>query len=149
MISTRAATGGQTKRLIILSSSLSSDLFTDEALIISCTLSNSNEILTHSFLDTGAIEIAFIDKTMACNVCKALKISFISLAKSKLLKRFDERLARPIIHAIYPTLTVQSQSKLLAPMLMTLLNQHPIILGKLWIQKHRVIFDISCDKLIF
>ena len=30
-----------------------------------------------------------------------------------------------------------------------LLGQHPIILGKPWMQKHGVILNMSCDKLTF
>lgn len=82
------------------------NLFTDKALVVSCTLENKNKISTHSLLDTSATRIAFIDKAMACNVCNALQILFIPLAKPKLLKKFDKRPARPITHAIYPTLTI-------------------------------------------
>ena len=140
---------GGNKPLIILLSSLPGDLFTDEALVVSCTLGNDNEISSHSFLDTGATGVAFIDKAMARHVCNVVKISFLPLLKPKPLKSFDRKPARPITHAIYPTLTVQGHSELLAPMLVTSLGQHPIILGKPWMQKHGVILDMSCDKLTF
>ena len=116
---------------------------------MSCTLGNDNEISSHSLLDTGATGVAFIDETMARHVCDVLKISFLPLAKPKPLKGFDGKPSRPITHAIYPTLTVQGHSKLLAPMLVTSLGQHPIILGKPWMRKHGVILDMSCDKLTF
>ena len=38
---------------------------------------------------------------------------------------------------------------MLAPFLVMKLGQHPLILGKLWMQKHNVILDISYDKLAF
>ena len=44
---------------------------------------------------------------------------------------------------------MQGHIKLLAPFLITKLGQHPLIFGKLWMQKHSVILDISCDKLAF
>ena len=133
-----------------MSLSLPDNLFTDEALIVSCTLGNRNKISTYSFLDTGATEVVFINKIIVRNVCNALQILFIPLiTKSKPLKRFDKRPAKPITHAIYPILTVQDYSTLLAPMLVTLLSQHPIILGKPWMQKHGVILNMSCSKLIF
>ena len=135
--------------MIISSSSLPGDLFTDEALVIPCTLGNSSEISTHSLLDTGATGVAFIDEAMARHVCNVLKISFLPLAKPKPLKGFDGKPARPITHTIYPTLTVQGHFELLAPMLVTSLGQHPIILGKPWMRKHGVILDMSCDKLTF
>ena len=110
--------------MIISLSLFPGDLFTDEALVTPCTLGNHSEISSHSLLDTGATEIAFIDETMARHVCNVLKIFFLPLAKPKPLKGFDEKPARPITHAIYPTLTVQNHSKLLAPMLVTSLGQH-------------------------
>ena len=80
---------GGNKPLIILSSSLPGDLFTDEALVVLCTLGNDSEILSHLLLDTGATGVAFIDKAMARHVCSVLKISFLPLSKPKPLKGFD------------------------------------------------------------
>ena len=117
--------------------------------MVPCMLGSRAQIETRSLLDTGATGIAFIDETMARHVCEVLKISFLPLAKPKPLKGFDGKPARPITHAIYPTLTVQGHSELLAPMLVTSLGQHPIILKKPWMQKHGVILDMSCDKLTF
>ena len=102
-----------------------------------------------SLFDTGATGIAFVDVAIACHVCKVLQISFIPLAKPKLVRGFDGQPAPDITHAIYPTLTMQDYSKLLAPMLVTKLGQHSLILDKLWMQKHGVIIDISCDKITF
>ena len=129
--------------------SLSDDLFTKKALIVPCTLENRGEIQTCSLLDTNATGIAFIDKEIARNVCHALKILFIPLAKPKLLKKFNRKLAWPITYAIYPMLTVQSHFELLTPMLVISLGQHFIILGKPWMQKHGAILDMICDKLTF
>lgn len=135
--------------MLISASSLPGDLFTDEALVVSCSLGNKNEIETVTLLDTGATGVAFIDKAMARHVCDVLQISFIQLAKPKPIKGFDGRPAPPITHAIYPTLTVQGHTESLAPMLVTTLGQHPLILGKPWMRKHGVILDMSCDKLAF
>ena len=135
--------------MVILLSSLPSDLFTNKALVVPCMLGSRAQIKTRSLLYTGATGIAFINKAMARHVCNVLKISFLPLAKPKPLRGFDRKPARPITHAIYPTLTVQSHSELLAPMLVTSLGQHPIILEKPWMRKHGVILDMSCDKLTF
>ena len=151
LTSAKVVAGGYNKLLIISSSLLPGDLFTDEALVIPCTLGNGskNEISTRSLLDTGATGVAFIDKAMARHVFDVLKISILPLARPKPLKSFDGKPARPITYAIYPTLTVQGHSELLASMLVTSLGQHPIILGNPWMQKHGVILDMSCDKLTF
>ena len=144
-----ATVGNHEKPLIILLSLLPNNLFTDEALVVSCKLGNKDEIKTRLLLDIGATGIGFIDKKMAHHVCHVLQILLFSLAKSQLLKSFDGKPAWPIMHVIYLMLTVQSHSELLVFMLVTLLGQHPIILDKLWIQKHNVVSDMSCNKLIF
>ena len=135
--------------LIVLSSFLPGDLFTKTVLVVQCNLRNQGEIQTCILLDTGATGITFVDKKMACYICKILQISFIKLAKPKPIKRFNSRPANLITHAIYPTLTIQGHTKLLTLLLVTKLGQHPIILGKLWMCRHGVILDMSCDKLTF
>ena len=77
--------------MIISLSLLPGDLFTDEALVVSCTLDNEDQIQTRFLLDTSATGIAFIDKQMARHICHMLEIFFIPLAKPKLLKKFDGR----------------------------------------------------------
>ena len=118
------------KSLIISLSLLSDNLFTNKVLVISYTLGKNSQILFYLLLDTGATGVVFIDKAMARYMCNILKISFLSLAKPKLLKVLTKTAARPIIHAIYSTLTVQGYFKLLTLMLITLLGQYPIILKK-------------------
>ena len=137
------------KPLLIFASSLPSNLFTNEAFVIACSLGRINEIKTNFLLNTRATGITFINLVMACYVYDVLQISFIQLAKPKPIRKFDGKPAQPITHAIYPTLTVQSYTKLLAPFLITKLDQHPLILGMLWMQKYGIILDMSCDKLVF
>ena len=140
--------GGE-KPLLISVSSLSSDLFTDEALVVAYSLGRMNEIKTTSLLDTGATGIAFINLAIARHVCDILQISFIQLPKPKPIRGFDGKSAPSITHAIYSMLTVQDHTKLLAPFLIMKLGQYLLILGKPWMQKHGVILDMSCDKLTF
>ena len=97
---------GGKKPLLILTFSLPGNLFTDEALVVACSLDKMNEIKITSLLDTGATDIAFIDLVMARHVCEILQISFIQLAKPKPIRGFDGKPAPPIIYAIYPILIV-------------------------------------------
>ena len=76
------------KSLIILSSLLLDNLFTNKALVILCTLEGKKQIQLTFLLDTGAIGIAFIDKAIACTVCEVLKISFIKLENQNHSKDF-------------------------------------------------------------
>ena len=118
------------KSLLISASSLSGDLFIDEALVVTCSLSRMNKIKTTSLLDIGTTGIAFIDLTIAHHMCKVLQISFIQLVKPKPIKEFNGKPVPPITHAIYPTLTVQGHIKSLALFLIMKLGQYPLIFGK-------------------
>ena len=129
MTLTKVAMGSE-KPLLISALSLPGNLFTNEALVVVCSLGRMNEIKTTSLLDIGATSIAFIDLKIARHVCDVLKIFCIQLAKPKLIKRFDDKPASLITHTVYPTLMVQSHTKLLAFFLITKLGQHPLILGK-------------------
>ena len=138
--------------MISSSSSLTDDSFAPEPLVTPCTLFNNNKRNTvKALVDTGATEYAFIDEMTAHIICENLKISLIPLSKPKPVKGFnDEHLAKRLItHAIYPGLTVQDHSELTAPMLITPLGQHFIILGKPWLNQHRVVLDMKSDSLIF
>ena len=129
MTPTKVAVGGE-KPLLISAFSLPGNLFTDEALVVACSLGRMNEIKITSLLNTRATGIAFIDLAIARHMCDVLQISLIQLAKLKLIRGFDGKPAPPITHAIYSTLTVQGHTKLLTPFLVMKLGQHPLILGK-------------------
>ena len=116
MNSTKVAVGNE-EPLLISASSLPSNLFTNKAFVVACSLDRMNEIKITFLLDTGTTGIAFIDLAMARHVCDVLKISFIQLAKPKPIKRFEGKPAPPITHAIRPTLMVQGYTKSLAQFL--------------------------------
>ena len=130
---------------------MADDPFASEPLVISCTLfSNNKRNSVKALIDTDATGYAFIDETTAHIMCENLGINPIPLSKPKPIKGFDGHLAKqPITHAIYPGLTVQDHSELTAPMLITPLGQHPVILGKPWLNRHEVVLDMKFDRLIF
>ena len=119
---------------VLISSTMSSsnDLFASKSLTTECVLS-SNEISysLKSLVDTEAADYSFIDELIAQNVCDHLQIEPLPLTKSKPIRGFDGHYAKKLItHAIYPNLTVQGYMKRSAPMLITRLSQHQMILGK-------------------
>ena len=149
MTPTKFAVGGIEKLWLISALSLLGNLFTNEALVVACSLDRMNKIKTTSLLDTGATGITFINLAIARYVCDVLQILFIQLAKPKSIREFNGKLAPSITYAIYPTLTMQGHTKLVVPFLITKLGQHLLILGKPWMPKHGVILNMSCDKLTF
>jgi WD domain, G-beta repeat len=137
--------------LISSSSSLPNDPCALEPLVTQCTLSSLGTVFRTLpvLIDTGATGYGFIDETIVQQVCETLSIQPIPLSRPKPIRGFDGHLAKPITHAIYPSLTIQSHSERTAPLLITRLGQHPMILGKTWLNTHGVLLDMLHDKLIF
>ena len=118
--------------------------------VVSYTLSSGKyQKQSKALIDTGATGYAFIDESTAHSVCELLDISAVALRKPKALRGFDGKLVPSITHAIYPTLQVQDHFETTCPLLITNLGQHPIILGKPWLNRHGVVLDMSMNKLIF
>jgi predicted aspartyl protease len=109
----------------------------------------NKKIPLKTLIDTGATGYGFIDERTAQDVCSTLSIQPNPLSRPKPIRGFDGHLAKPITHAIYPSLTIQSHSERTAPLLITRLGQHPMILGKTWLNTHGVLIDMRHDRLIF
>lgn len=135
---------------MISSSCLPTDPFAPEPLLTQCTLATSKKACTlKALVDTGATGYAFIDENTAHAICDTLDIEPIRLPKPKPIRGFDGKMARPVTHAIYPSLKVHDHYESTAPMLITRLGQHQIILGKPWMNKHHVQLDMGTDKITF
>ena len=118
--------------LISSTTSSSNDLFASKSLTTECVLS-SNEISysLKSLIDIEAADYSFIDELIAQNVYDHLQIESLPLTKLKSIREFDDLYAKKLItHAIYSNLTVQDHMKRSAPMLITRLDQHQMILEK-------------------
>ena len=136
--------------LISSSTSMPNDPFAQSPLVVQYTLLNrSYKNQLNALINTSAIGYAFIDELTAYTVYEQFLLTPIPLSKPKLIRGFDGRMVEPITHAIYPHLTVQDHHELTAPLLITTLGQHPIILGKPWLNRHRVLLDIESDSLVF
>ena len=137
--------------MLISSTSLPGDLFAAEPLLTSCILSSEGKQTRRIdvLLDTGATGVGFVDYDTARALCTYLHFSFVQLVKPKPLRGFDGTMARAITHAIYPNMLIQDHFELTAPLMVTKLGQHPIILGKPWMHKHGVLLDMFYEKLIF
>ena len=123
------------------------DLFCESPLTIQCTL--GNKIKATTLVDTCATGFGFINEKFAEIVCERLEIQPQRLTKPKPIQGFDGRTARPMTYAIYPTLSVGNHTESLAPLLITKLGQHPIILGRPWRKKHGALLDMIHDFIIF
>ncbi len=83
-------------------------------------------------------------------VCQKLKIQSILLAKEKLIRDYNEKLARKtIIHKILFNLTIESHKKLTMSMLIADIEHHEVILSKLWMNKNEILLNMRHDTIIF
>ena len=103
------------------------DLFCESLFTIQCIL--GNRIRATTLADTCANGYSFIDEKFAEIVCQVLEIEPERLIKPKQIQGFDGRAAKPIIYAIYPTLTVGAHIESLAFLLITKLRNHSMIFG--------------------
>ena len=126
---------------------MSEDLFCESSLTIQCTL--GNKIKATTLVDTCATGFGFIDEKFAEIVCKKLEIQPQRLTKPKPIQGFDGRAAQPVTHAIYPTLSVGNHTESLAPLLITKLGQHPMILGRPWMKKYGILLDMINDSITY
>ena len=81
--------------------------------------------------DICATRYGFIDEEFTETVCQDLEIEPQRLIKPKQIQGFDGRAAKPITHAIYHTLTVDTHIENLALLLIIKLGNHPMILSQL------------------
>ena len=123
------------------------DLFYENPFIIKCTL--GNKIMATILADTCVTGYGFIDEEFVETVCQVLETEPQRLIQPKQIQRFDGRAAQPITLAIYPTLTVGTHTESFTPLLITKLGNHPMILGRLWMEKQGVIIDITNNSLAF
>ena len=131
--------------------SMSDDSFASKSLTTECVLS-SNEInySLKSLIDIEAADYSFIDEVIAQIVYDQLQIKFLTLIKAKSIQEFNNHYAKKfIIHVIYSNLTVQDHMIDTASMLITQLNQHQMILEKIWMNKINLIIDMQINSLQF
>ncbi len=137
--------------LISSTMSMSDDSFASKSLTTECVLS-SNEInySLKSLIDIEAADYSFIDEVIAQIVYDQLQIKFLTLIKAKSIQEFNNHYAKKfIIHVIYSNLTVQDHMIDTASMLITQLNQHQMILEKIWMNKINLIIDMQINSLQF
>ena len=102
------------------------NLFSERSFIMQFT--QRNKIMVIILTITCTTRYSFINEEFIETVCQILKIEPQCLIKPKQIQRFDGRVAKPITHAIYPSLTFDTHTKSLVSLLLTKLENHPIIL---------------------
>ncbi len=83
-------------------------------------------------------------------IYQKLEIQFILLAKEKLIRDYDEKLARKTItHKILLNLTIESHKKLTVSMLIADIENYKAILSKFWMNKNEILLNMRHDTIVF
>lgn len=105
---------------------MSKNLFYKSFFIIWCILKNKFKAIT--LTNICATRYSFIDKKFTKIVCQVLEIKLQYLIQPKQIQKFDNKAAKPIIHTIDFTLTINTQTESLAPLLVIKWRNYPMIL---------------------
>lgn len=114
---------------------------------IQCTL--RNKIKVTILADICATRYSFIDEKFVKIIYQVLKIASQHLINPKQIQKFDGRAAKPIIYAIYLTLTIGTHTENFAFLLITKIENYPIIFGQPQMKKYGVVIDIENNSLAF
>jgi len=129
---------------------LKENYFEKSFLINAFLISQSNSFSLYSLINSDFVIYMLIHDKLVNKVCQKLEIQFILLAKEKLIREYDEKLARNVItHKILFNLTIKSSKKLTMSMLIVNIKYHEAILSKLWINKNEILLNIRHDIIIF
>ena len=97
---------------------------------------------------TGAHTV--INEAIVPQVCELLGIEPVPLSKSKPLRGYDGKLSPKLItHCLFPNMEVNGHKEGTCPMLIAPLGSHDVIIGKPWMNKHKVLLDMMKDKILF
>ena len=101
-------------------------------------------------MNIGVTNYVFIDRNLVSEIYELLEINLIRLTKPKKFRDYNNQIAKKsIIEIFYPNLVLPDYKKLIAPILITDLEQHAAILNKLWINRFEILLDINNDTIIF
>jgi len=130
---------------------LSKENYFEKSFLINASfISQSNSFSLRSLIDSDFIIYMLIHDKLINKICQKLEIQFISLAKKKLIREYDEKLAKKTItYKILLNLTIESYKKLTVSMLIADIEHHEAILSKFWMNKNEILLNMKHDTIIF
>ena len=118
-------------------------------LTVTLFLAHASLSFQRALVDSGASVHTLIHEKHVPRICQLLQIQPINLPKPRLVQTFEGLQAQPITQAIYPNMRVKEHAELSAPMLITNLGHHDMILGQPWMKEHGVLVDAANEDIIF
>jgi RNase H-like domain found in reverse transcriptase/Reverse transcriptase (RNA-dependent DNA polymerase)/Integrase zinc binding domain len=119
-------------------------------LTVPCTLiKNGIGIDIDILADTGANGFAFIDTTLANQLCEGLGLKLTPLVRTIRAKGYDGRNGQAASHYLNIHLIVEGRRQYNIPFIVLNLGAHEVILGRMWFEYFRVNPDVAGRKLIW
>ena len=119
-------------------------------LTIPCTLvKNGIGVDLDILADTGANGFAFIDTTLAGQLCKGLGFKLTPLARKIQAKGYDGQSGQAASHYLTANLIVEGRRQYNIPFIVLDLGVHEVILGRKWFEYFRVNPDVAGRRLIW
>ena len=129
---------------------LKENYFEKSFLINASFIFQSNSFSLRSLIDSDFIVYMLIHDKLVDKICQKLEIQSISLAKEKLIRDYDEKLARKTItYKILLNLTIKSHKKLTMSMLIADIKHYEAILSKFWMNKNEILLNMKHDTIVF
>jgi len=129
---------------------LKENYFEKSFLINASLISQSNSFSLRSLIDSDFVVYTLIHDKLVDKICQKLEIQSILIAKEKLIRDYDEKLARKTItHKILLNLMIESHRELTMSMLIADIKHHEAILSKLWMNKNEILLNIKHDTIVF
>ncbi len=112
--------------------------------------SQGKDYQSKALADTGGTTWLFINEKEAQTVSEYLDIVPTPLPKPRYLSGFDGKIRKkPVPHALYVHMKVGNHFELTVLMFIIQLGNQYIILGKPWMNSHKVLLDMSVNRIIF
>ena len=119
-------------------------------LTVPCTLAkNGIGIDLDILVDTGANGFAFIDATLANQLCESLSLQLTALPRAIQAKGYDGRKGQVASHCLTLNLILEGRRQYNILFIVLQLRVHEAILGRKWLEYFHVNLDIAKRRLIW
>jgi predicted aspartyl protease len=113
-------------------------------LTVSCTLvKNRIGIDLNVLVDTGVNGFAFIDSTLADQLCKGLGLQLTPLSRTIQAKGYDGQKGQAVSHYLTLNLILEGRRQYNIPFIVLTLSAYKVILGRKWFEYFYVNPDVA------
>ena len=109
-----------------------------------------NQFLSIRFLiNIDVSDYAFVHFNLINQICDHLNLEPILFLKSKQLRDYNDVISFIVTHVIYFNIRIKEHKQFIVLMFIANLENHEIILNKLWMNQYDLLLNMKNDSLIF